>query len=299
MKLFKLILAITLTATALLIACGGEKSGGIAAFDNFLPREIPGIDMKRVSDIRTYDNKTLWEYIDGGAELYLLYNFKAVATADYKMADVEIVADVYQFDSPVDAYGLYSMFRAPDVEVIRLGVEGFLAPASLNFVKGDYLVRLTGYDESPESGLAIVNLAEEINKLIPGTTEPPASFNAFPADGIVALTDKYYAESFLGHKFMTCVFCRDYLLDGDSLTLFLADDPMADKYIRWSELAERIRKRIDVTADLPFDEDRSFIFDDSFHGNVIAGLRKGKLVGMTNYGKKHEIFLVNWLNSLK
>jgi hypothetical protein len=299
MKILKLIPAVVLTAAMLCIACGGEKNEGIASFETFLPPQMTGLDMTRVSDIQTYDDKSLWEYINGGAEMYLLYNFKAVATADYQKADVEIITDIYQFDSPVDAYGLYSMFRFPDVEVIRLGVEGFLAPPMLSFVKGEYLVRLTGYPESSETDLAVINLAGEIVKLIPGSTEPPAPFSSFPAGETVALTDRYYAESFLGHKFLIEVFCRDYLLEGDSLTLFISEDQTGEKYILWSELAERIHKRNNVTADLPFDDDRSFVFDDSFHGNVIAGLYKGKLAGMTNYSKKHESFLANWLNTLE
>jgi len=280
-------------------SCGDKKTDGGIATAEFLPQEFPGFQIVRTSDVRTYIGKSLWEYINGGAELYHLYNFQEVATADYRKNQIEIVADVYNFASEDDAYGMYSMIRSPDVESIRLGVEGFMAPASLNFVRGKFLVRLTGFDESSEGGLLLVELGEEMNRLLPGTTARPRSFSLFPADSSIAGTDKYYTESFLGHKFLTQVYCRDYRVNGDSVTLFLSEDETGKKFLEWSELADRTDKKLPAPEGLPFDNNLSFLFNDSFYGKVMIGLKASQIVGLVGYSAKQKDYFEQWLNSLQ
>ncbi len=200
---------------ALLMACGEDKDEHKIDVNALLPANLPTIGLERTSEIRIFDDKGLWEYINGGAELYLMYNFVEVATADYKHNDIEIVVDLYRFASEDDAFGLYSMFRTPDVRIIRLGVEGFTAPASLNYAKGKFLVRLVGYDESAAGSLALVNLAEEIGKLLPGTTDIPAMFGFFPSENQIPSTEKYYIESCLGPKSLQQVVYPGYFYGGD------------------------------------------------------------------------------------
>ncbi len=299
MKSGKYIIAIVFLSIFQLMACGGEQSKPKIDISTFLPVNFPAIGLKRESEIRIFNDKELWEYIDGGAELYLAYNFDEVATTDYKHENIEIVVDLYRFDSDIDAFGLYSMFRTPDVQIIKLGVEGFTAPASLNYVKGKYLVRLVGYDETPAGSLALVNLAEEINKLLPGTTELPAMFGSFPSDNHIPSTEKYYAESFLGQKALQQVYTRDYFIEGDSLGVFLTNDSSGAKYMEWNDIAEKTGRKKPAPTDLPFDEGHAFIIEDGYYGEIIVGLRNQKLVGIVNYNKKHGEWLTDWLNSLQ
>jgi len=292
-----LILAIMLLLLQLLACGGGEKKTDVD-INSFLPERIADIGLERISAIRTFNDKQLWEYINGGAELYLSYNFIEVATADYKHEDIEIVVDLYRFDSDVDAFGLYSMFRSPDVQPIQLGVEGFTAPATLNFVKGKFLVRLVGYDESAESSLALVNLAEEINKLIPGTMAPPAMFELFPKENRVPLTDKYYIESYLGQKAMSEVYSRNYFCSGDSISLFISTDSAGAKHMEWNNIAEKTGRQEISPEGLPYDEGYTLIINDGYYGKIIIGLRNQKLAGIVNYSDKQIELLTNWLNSL-
>lgn len=298
MKTNRIILLVLCISFAFWGGCGNKKGDRDIATAEFLPREFPRIEMVRTSELRTYAGKSLWEYINGGAELYHLYNFREVVTADYKKADIEIVADIYKFASEDDAYGLYSMIRSPDVEVIHLGVEGFIAPARLNFVKGEFLVRLTGFDESLESGLSLINLSEEIDLILPGTKNRPAFFSLFPADSSLTLGDRYYTESFLGHRFLQQIYCQDYLLGGDSVTLFLSEDKTGEKFLQWSELADRTDKKLPAPEELPFDDDLYFIFDDSYYGKILTGLKEGRMVGMIGYNPKQRSYFEQWINSL-
>ncbi len=75
-----------------------------------------------------YTEKDLYKYINGEAELYYPYGFKALATAVYARSDnpeIGIVADIYEMGSSMDAFGIYSRYRDPDEELVDIGTEGF------------------------------------------------------------------------------------------------------------------------------------------------------------------------------
>ncbi|HHI03223.1 MAG TPA: hypothetical protein ENL22_06855 [candidate division Zixibacteria bacterium] len=264
-----------------------------------MPERTTRSNLVRFSEIRTFAGESLWEYIDGGAEVYHQYKFMDVVTADYKNDQIELVADIYHFDGPENAFGLYSMFCLPDAEIIELGVEGFLSPASVNFVKGEYLIRLTGFDNSNESELALINLAEELNEKIPGTTERPKQFDFFPTANRMAGTDRYYAEQFMGQQFLTEVFSRNIAFDADTVTLFISADESGGKFLLWSNYAEQIKRKKPRPGSIPYDDTLCLVIEDNFYGNIIAGLKNGKLTGMINYSDKRSEYLTNWLNSIK
>nr|MBN2276639.1 hypothetical protein [candidate division Zixibacteria bacterium] len=295
---FKVPLIIFLILLFGCLRCGNKSSDTGSDLVEYLPEDFGTINMHRITEVQTYVGRGLWEYIDGGAELYHLYNFIQVATAYYGRDGLEIGVDIYQFKTSDDAYGLYSMFRSPGVQAINLGVEGFLAPGAINFVRGEYFVRLTGNDESTASSLALTNLAEELNGSLPGTIQKPMLFASFPDSNRVLLTDKYYADSFLGRKFLSRVYTQDYLIAGDSLTLFITDDESGGKYMSWSEAADKAGRKNPAEKELFFDEGLSFVYDDSFYGGIIIGLKKGRLVGMVYYDGIYNNLLQYWLKSM-
>ena len=72
--------------------------------------------------IETFTEKDLYKYINGEAELYYPYGFKALATAKYVRSDNPdggIIADIYEMGSPLEAFGIYSRYRDPDEESVN------------------------------------------------------------------------------------------------------------------------------------------------------------------------------------
>ncbi|MEW5925609.1 MAG: DUF6599 family protein [Candidatus Zixiibacteriota bacterium] len=280
-----------------LSGCGGKKDES-PNLEQFLPKQLTDGGFIRSSDVRTFAGTSLWEYIDGQAELYYLYNFINVATTNYKRDEMEFEVDIYCFASSDDSYGLYSMLRNPEDDLLGIGAEGFLSPGRLVFTRGDYLVKLTGFDESDESMTAIVELGRTFEKMLSGKTDKPAAFGLFPAEDVVPKTDRYYADSFLGQKFLANVYSRRYVKEVDSLTLFVTADEMGDKFAKWSELADRIGRKEAAPIELPFDQGFSFIYEDPFYGQVIVGLKNQKLVGIVNFSAKMTDYLTLWLETL-
>ena len=92
-----------------------------------------------------FDKDTLFDHINGEAELYFPYGFDMLATATYmdrNNPEVWIVADVYRMASLLDAFGIYSNYRKADAASVTVGAEGFVSPSQLMFYQDRYFVRL-------------------------------------------------------------------------------------------------------------------------------------------------------------
>lgn len=282
-----------------MMACGGGKTGtqGLQCA-SFLPDSLIQGGIARSSEIRTYSGESLYEYIDGGAEVYHDYGFVEVATANYQQGAIEAIVDIYGFDTGDHAYGLYAYFRPGDAQPASFGAEGFSTSSTIDFVKGKYVVRLIGFDESAETQKLLRSLASLIVGDLPGDDYLPAAFSLFPPDNIIASTDMIYAKSYFGHDFLADVYVRKYLVDGDSLTLFLTEDGDGRKFGRWIELGMMDGSAIPGDIDLPFDEGRVFELDHPRYGTIICGSRGGYLIGIMGYKDTDRGFLTEWLISL-
>ncbi len=282
------------------LSCAKDKNTEeTASARQFLPEKVVAGDLARSPEIRVFSGDSLWEYIDGGADLYNQYGFAEVATADYKAGNVELVADIYRFDNPTNAYGLYSMLRPEKPNIALLGVEGFSAPATIVFVKGSFLVKVIAYEESEAADKGVINLAQEINNQIPGATNRPNTFLLFPVNNKMGARDKYFRESFLGQKFLRRFYSQDYLIGSDTVTLFISPDESGEKFLKWSEYAAAINAFEPAPDSLGYDSGKAFIINDRLSGMSVAGLRRGKLLGVIKYAEIYKQFLSDWVNSLQ
>ncbi len=281
-----------------LVLIGGCSQQDIYQARNFLPKKIAEFNIERISDIRVYGSDSLWEYINGGAELYHDYNFIEVATADYKAGEVEFVVDIYRFDTSLNAYGLYTNFRPPNPDTIRLGVEGYKAPGSVNFVKGTYLVSLTGYDESASTSAALTATARAIEKIIPGTSEYPELFRRFYFVDKIKYTDKYLADSFLGKKFLTAFYIQDYLVGNDTATFFLSEDAGGEKFDRWVEDLKNDTTFFQLPPGIFTLKSRFFAYKDSFYNVILVFYDSGFILGGLDMQREHKDIMTQWIMSL-
>ena len=302
MRLGSALTAVAIATLAILVGCG-EKGGGDGAGDKdgggLFPARIASGGLQRVAEPRTFVGDSLWEYIDGGAEIYHSYGFVDVSTAEYKAAAVEIVADVYRFATPEEAYGLYSYMRPDDPQVLDLGVQGYFTGQTLEFVKGDRIVRLTGFVESAATTAALDSLAGHFDAAIAGTTARPATLALFPADGMIPNTDKMVAAAFLGQAELRQVYTCDYIFGEQTVTLFLSEDKSGAKFLRWREDVARGGNVVETPAGLPYDEGYYLAVNDDFYGLIVGGLCSGYLAGAINFSPGFQTRLTDWLQSLK
>lgn len=278
----------------------GDGSGGKAGSGTaeFLNAEFEDVDLIRSDEVRTFKGESLFEYINGGAEIYHLYKFTEVSTASYKSGESEIILDIYEFENADNAFGLFTSIKPPGLGDLRLGVEGFSTENSVDFVKGKYIVHIVGYDESKETKSAINNLAVKLDGIVPGSSERPAAFNRFPSENVVLGSEHIYAKAFLGRIYLTDVYSLQYGSDDNIYTLFLSSDSIGEKYLQWVEGDRSLQDNSYNSRDFPFDDGRSFALNDDYRGRIIAGLINGRLVGILNYKESHRAFFAQWLESI-
>jgi hypothetical protein len=157
-------------------------------FFTMLPSEIDG--WKKAGPPEVYDRKTLFKYIDGGAELYISYGFEKLTAFRYvKGKDEEIKVDLFDMGNSYNAYGVFSHGRESVGAQIGQGSE--YSSGLLIFWKDCYYVSLLGYPESIEKQQVVLKLGAEISRIIPGQGPLPAILSFLPAAGLIEESIRY------------------------------------------------------------------------------------------------------------
>jgi hypothetical protein len=125
--------------------------GGDPALRGLFDSLPPGAQLK--GPVVLYDEKTLFDYIDGAAPLYIQRHFRRLAAVEMAAGGGELTADVYDMAVPANAASIFAAERSLSAK----GVAGFDAaaagPMSLVFQQGRYYVKLTAFDAKGEAAL--------------------------------------------------------------------------------------------------------------------------------------------------
>lgn len=128
---------------------------------------------------KTYDRATLFDHIDGGAEVYLAFNFRQAFVHRYlKPGRPDIVAEVYLMGSPEDAFGVFSLERQDPEASIGQGSE--FGGSLLRFWKGRTFVSVLGEGVGKDIEAAVLGLGRKLSASIKETGEPPRMLRYLP-----------------------------------------------------------------------------------------------------------------------
>ncbi len=159
---------------------------------SFSENEIAG--WKLASAIKLYDKKTIFDYIDGAAEIYFAYDFVKVATAEYKKENVSILIDVYEMQSSSSAFGIYSLNRYQDANYVDIGNEGIITGIALDFWKDKYYCKLYCLDLSEAYQKDVIEFGNKIASKIKEFGEEPTIIKKLPKDGLIPKSEKYFTR---------------------------------------------------------------------------------------------------------
>ncbi len=212
--------------------------------------EIPG--WTHDSKPTFYTPQTLFEYINGAAELYLRYDFRELAVMNYETEDGRFLSiDIYRHGDVTNAFGVYSRERSTRGFFLSIGSQGYAADGSLNLLKGQYYVKLSSYGLGESADSLLTEVATEVAVQLPGETDFPLPLQWFPLEGRIKNTEQYVSRDFLGHEFLHSAFVADYELEGEEVEFFLlvAEDrvnaqTMVSQYLRLA--GEDLPEDIDI-----------------------------------------------------
>ena len=161
-------------------------------------------EWRLLEPVRTFGPDNLYEEIDGEAELFLPYGMERLTVAVFGRTarpGSEVRLELYRMASPRDAYGIWSQFRYPDQEVLRIPPsEAIVSDMSADFFRGETFVRIRSKpgDGSRNDGIGI---ASEIVALLSGSGSPPEEARALDGlPGRVSGSILYQKRAMLGYE---------------------------------------------------------------------------------------------------
>jgi hypothetical protein len=188
-------------------------------------------EWKPAEEARAYDPASLFEYSDGAAEAYMSYDFKELVVGNYlhRASKATMTVEIYDMGTPLNAFGIYSAERSPESRFLAVGVQGYVEEGSLNFLAGQYYVKLLGYEGGDRTEALLNSYAAAIVSKIKDPATLPALLKAFPAEGLVAHSEKYVARNFMGFKFLNRGYGASYKRDGQEFDAFVIEVRSADE----------------------------------------------------------------------
>lgn len=153
------------------------NSNDIQLLLDSIPDEING--WEAIDDWKKYTKDNLYDYIDGGAELYISYNFKDAYSRVYSNENQpDLRIEIFDMSEPKNAFGVFSLSSERNDSLIGQGsqyIEG-----SMIFWKSRYFISIMAINETEDSKNLIFNLAKIIGKNIIGEGEIPAIVKLLP-----------------------------------------------------------------------------------------------------------------------
>ena len=158
------------------------------ALQESLPKKING--WKASTEDHIYNEKSIFEYINGGAEVYRAYNMKQCFARRYSIEKgPAIVLDIFDMGSPRDAFGVFT--HDTDGNAVSVGQEGRYRPGWLSFWKHRYFISIYMEEETKEAEKAVLELGRNVASKITESGNKPKLLLKLPKDGLQAQSIRY------------------------------------------------------------------------------------------------------------
>jgi hypothetical protein len=172
--------------------------------------DVPGFAVAREKTV--YEASTLWDFIDGAADLFVSYGFVDLHIAYYHgSGGCEIRAEVYRHDSGDGAFGIYSQERSPENHFVAIGVQGYVDDGMLNFLAGSYYVKLSTNQGGQAVADSMMSIARAIELGLAQQPSWPRNVALLPVTGVIPNTEQFIAESYLGYTFLHGAYTARYM----------------------------------------------------------------------------------------
>lgn len=168
-------------------------------------------------DSTVYTPKNLWDFIDGAAEMFLSYNFIDLTIGDYIAPDsLEVRVEAYRHASPTCAFGIYAAERKSDYRFLEMGTQGYQEDGVLNFLSGEYYLKLSTHGRGEGAAAALRSIAEGVAAHLCRPRLWPDGLRHLPVPGRQANSEGFISQNLLGYSFLgnafTALYENEFLL---------------------------------------------------------------------------------------
>jgi hypothetical protein len=117
--------------------------------------------------LREFPGSRLFDYIDGGADLFLEFGFKGLCLQRYKKGEDELALEIYEMESPEAALGLYLMKCGRETPVKGLDARNSGELAQLTILRGRCFIHINNFSDRKELQPIMIELARRALTGIP------------------------------------------------------------------------------------------------------------------------------------
>jgi len=234
-------------------------------------------------NVTLFDKDSLFDRVNGEAELFFPYGFKVLAYARYESKQnpkIAIDMDVYRVGSLLDAFGLFSIFRRKDDAGVSIGTGGTISPSQLFFYQDKYFVRLQVTGATSVNQEVLRSCAGSLSRNLPEAAARPRALDALAVPAVVNKSERYMAQSLLGYAFFTKGLVADAVLKGETVQVFLVTEGTAEAARRTMAAYGAYLKTSGIEPRITGDKDRSSLEGvDPLYGKVVAERSGPSIVG--------------------
>ncbi|UCH33328.1 MAG: hypothetical protein JSV65_12180 [Armatimonadota bacterium] len=174
------------------LGLAGTSGTRAAALDleSLLPRSGAVEGWRTQGKPASYTPTTLFDYINGGADFYLAYDFQRVAVGSYVgPGGAKITVELYDMGSSHDAFGVFSHERARESPPV--GQESSYSGGLLTFWKDRLFARIFTDRESETARDAILKLGKAVSTAVRAMGKKPPMLGLLPRPGLAAASVRY------------------------------------------------------------------------------------------------------------
>ncbi len=267
----------TLCLLLVLSWLSGDALWGRAATGEEKPLVFPEMaGWKQDGKPQVFSPRTLYEYINGAADLYLTYEFQDLNVAEYKgEGKAAVTVEVYRQGDSTQAFGIYSQERLPNARFFDIGAQGYQEPNVLNFVAGPYYVKINGYNTGVEDAQTLLAFGRKMEGVLGGKSALPRLLSLFPREGMKRNTEKFVSKDFLGYSFFHSGYTADYEVGDKKFKIFVIEGKDAGDCRRMMEKYLKQTGNEGKTV-----SEGAYQLNDRYHGDVNLFWKAGLIWGI-------------------
>ena len=201
------------------------------------PLELKLDGLKPMGDTEFYNADNLFEKIDGRAPAYLNFNVQGLRCRSFTVTgSAGSFVDVYEyrFDTPVNAFGMFSMERDPKGGPLAFAPDGYVSGMGFFFRQGPRYIQVMASDQNPKTLELAKTIAIDRAKNLPADDTGLDARRRLPVTGLDVASVQFVQENAQGQAFLKNVFQASYDFAGKKLPFFVMVTTPTDAAAAWT-----------------------------------------------------------------
>jgi hypothetical protein len=236
------------------------------------------------SEVQHFGPETLWEYINGAADVFLASGFQQLTVRNLRAGELEVTVNIYDMGTPLNAFGVYATEAGSDAARVDAGAAAAVSPPYQALLcKGPRYVKVDAYEGELDDATAR-SLVAAIAAALPGDHSLPEAFSVLPETGRVVGSEGFAREGFLGlAELANCVHATYTDDDGSTYRAFVVVSQGGEEVDQiWRRLARRW---------VAVDDPRGAVLARKVPYQGLVGVRSssGRLIGVSDCASKEQL----------